>query len=525
MARRFDILINAKDNSSRVFRNAAAAMATYFSFTAIKTGIREAVTQAAEFEHQMASVSTMLKTNVGPTTAAFTDQVQEMSREFGQGKDVLSKGLFDILSAGVDAAKAIDVLTVSTKAAIGGATDTAQAVDGITTVLNAFKLEAEEATEVADLMFNTVREGKITFEELAQNISKFAPLAAAAGLDIKDMFAAIATAVKIEKPERAMTALTAAVVSATKQGKSLLTVVKDLQGADLAQILGEGFDKQAAQGIALLANNYEEFNKQLELSKDTIGLSEKAFEQMEKTAKTSIDKTTQNIKSAITDIGSMLNNSGILKFVEDVSVAVADSTAGLKLLSGFLAKVEKHGIVAAMRDVNGGKTATAKAAQQLTLDIGAGFGNVFKNAIGDALFDPKKKAAAIVEPNSHFKIITSKFFDDLDKEFKEFTRPDRTGTSKFFDDLDKEFKELTRPFGVGTERILKDILPTGPQQAFVTRGLSGLGTTMKPANETAKNTKATATAAQETNNKLDTIIGQNQQAMQNSTGLAPANLP
>jgi len=515
MARRFDILINAKDNSSSVFRNAAAAMATYFSFTAIKTGIREVVTQAAEFEHQMASVSTMLKTNIGPTTAAFTDQVQEMSREFGQGKDVLAKGLFDILSAGVDSAKAIDVLTVSTKAAIGGATDTAQAVDGITTVLNAFKLEAEEATEVADLMFNTVREGKITFEELSQNISKFAPLAAAAGLDIQDMFAAVATAVKIEKPERAMTALTAAMVSSTKQGKSLLAVVKELQGADLAQILGEGFDKQAAQGIALLANNYEEFTKQLGLSREAMGLSEEAFKKMEKTSKTTMDKIVQNVKSMATDIGDILIKSGLVDAAETSVKNLAETTSKTKgVIEGFFKWLD------APRKQLDRKRAINRAWQQLQEDK-IDFPGRFKRTNTQI-----EKKPLVESVQFDFKDIPlSKLFDDLDKEFKGFTRPGRTGTSKFFDDLDKEFKELTRPFGVGTERILKDILPTGPQQAFVTRGLSGLGTTMKPASETAKNTKATATAAQETNTKLDTIIGQNAQALQNSVGIAPANLP
>ena len=104
---------------------------------AIGVAMVAAVRHAHSFRVQMAEVSTMLD-DVGGEMQNFTGEVLRLSREFGMAKATLARGLYDILSAGVPAARAIEFLTTATRAAIGGVTDTATAVDALTTVINAY---------------------------------------------------------------------------------------------------------------------------------------------------------------------------------------------------------------------------------------------------------------------------------------------------------------------------------------------------------------------------------------------------
>lgn len=150
----------------------------------------------SRFQKQMAAVNTMLDRDTEPLLKGMTKDIRRMSVEFGESTESLAKGLYDILSASVPAAKAIDVLTVSSKAAAAGFTTTAVAADAITSVVNAFSISADRATDVADVMFATVKAGKLTFDELAAGIGQVAPTAALVGVNFQELSAALATITK-----------------------------------------------------------------------------------------------------------------------------------------------------------------------------------------------------------------------------------------------------------------------------------------------------------------------------------------
>jgi len=269
-------------------------------------GVAKGLRGAIAFEKQMAEVSTMLSGNVGPQVAKFAADIKALSMEFGQTKETLSKGLYDILSAGIAAADGLDVLTVATKAAIGGATDTATAVDGLTTVINAYGLDAKQATRVSDLMFQVVRDGKVTYAELAENIGKLAPLAKTAGLSLDDMMAAIATVVKVEKPERAMTAIAAAMAKAAQMGTNLLTLVNRFRGKSLMDIMGAGISKRAAVGVALLSGNIKTLHKEMANMRGSAGAAGEAFDKMAGTTDQAINKARESVNVLLKGIGEKL---------------------------------------------------------------------------------------------------------------------------------------------------------------------------------------------------------------------------
>ena len=185
-----------------------------------------------DFETQMKMVSTMLD-EPEKHMDAYAQGIRRLSVEFGESTDVLAKGLYDLLSASVNPAKALDVLAVATKAAKGGMTDTAVAVDGLTSVLNAFQMSADQAGHVADVMFQTVKRGKLTFPDLAANIGKVAPMARAAGMSMEDMMAAIATM--------------------TRQGLSAEEATTRLVNILKAGVMAREFREMNYDGVATLA--------------------------------------------------------------------------------------------------------------------------------------------------------------------------------------------------------------------------------------------------------------------------------
>ena len=258
----------------------------------------------ADFEQQMANVSTMLD-EPAKYMDAYKDGVRKMSVEFGEGTDTLAKGLYDILSASIDPAKALDVLAVSAKAAKAGITDTGVAADAITTILNSYGLSADQAQSVSDLLFQTVKRGKTTFAELAPSIGMVASTAASANVPLEELGAAIATMTRNGvKTDNAVTALTSIIAAFLKPSKEAAAYAKTL-GFEMssAAIKSEGLEGifkkisklppdaisklfpkiRALRGVLPALRNMEGFSSDIELMKNRAGMTETAYAKMANT--------------------------------------------------------------------------------------------------------------------------------------------------------------------------------------------------------------------------------------------------
>ena len=281
----------------------------------------------ADFEQQMANVSTMLD-EPAKHMDAFRKGVRKMSVEFGEGTDTLAKGLYDILSASIDPAKALDVLAVSAKAAKAGLTDTGVAADAITTILNSYGLSADQAQSVSDLLFATVKKGKTTFAELAPCIGMVASTAASANVPLEELGAAIATMTRNGvKTDNAVTALTSIIAAFLKPSKEAAAYAKSL-GFEMssATIKAEGlkgvferikklppdaisrlFPKiRALRGVLPALRNMQGFVEDIELMKNRAGMTQTAFAKMSKTLSMAFNKLKQAGLLALSVIGEAL---------------------------------------------------------------------------------------------------------------------------------------------------------------------------------------------------------------------------
>ena len=212
--------------------------------------------------------------------------IKGLSAEFGIAKNELVNGLYNALSAGVPKDNVIDFLRTASKAAIADNSDVAVSVDGITTVLNAFKLEAAEATRIADVMFKTVALGKTNFQELSSTIAVVAPLAQASGVAFEQVFAAVATLTKQGTPTaQAMTQIRAALLS-------------------MNDTLGDGWSKTMT------------FQEGLQAMSDKAGGSAtrlKAFNGQDRRRMLAVLATTgENAQGAASDLNALADAVGIL---------------------------------------------------------------------------------------------------------------------------------------------------------------------------------------------------------------------
>ena len=202
---------------------------------AVALGLGYGVAKAAEFDRSMRNVNSITGLSEG-AFASMEKQVISMSTRLPQSAKELADGLYDIASSGFYGADGLTVLAASAQAASAGLSTTANSAKAITAVLNAYGLEAKDANDVSDVLFQTVNLGVVSFDELTGVIGDVVGTAAAAKVGIDQVGSAIAT-------------MTLSGISAAEAGTSLNRVLQSIiQPSDSLQALLErlGYQSGAA---------------------------------------------------------------------------------------------------------------------------------------------------------------------------------------------------------------------------------------------------------------------------------------
>lgn len=308
-----------------------------------------------EFESGLANVSTLIQGDATNAIQGYRKEISKLIREIPKDANDLGSGLYQVLSAGItDAADATKVLEESAKAAVAGVSDTNSSVDAVTTVLNAYKLSAEQAQKVTDSFFVTIREGKITFPELAQNIGKVAATAALGNVSIEEIGASVATLTKNGiNAEKAFVALNRLLLQIVNPSAELADKARQvglefsasaLQAKGFSKFLAEltslseenqnalfelGFDVQSFRAAAILAGTgAQEFSKQLKNQASAAGAAQEAFDKQARSEKNLRQIQRQRTEELKRSIGALLNSiilpitEAFLDFAENVRDAI-----------------------------------------------------------------------------------------------------------------------------------------------------------------------------------------------------------
>ncbi|TCO87465.1 TP901 family phage tail tape measure protein [Bacteroides heparinolyticus] len=297
---------------------------------AFASAAKDAYAFEKQFESSMkevATISDIVKESMDATKQKIISLTTD--EQIPIGANEMAKALYGIVSAGHDGEKGMHVLEVSAKAAVGGITETATAADAITTLLNAYKKDASEAERVSDMLFTTAKLGKTTFGEMGKSIAQVAPVAAAYGVEMDQVLAAVATLTKQGTPTaQAMTQIRAAIVGASKYlgdgaynamsfQEALVKIREEANGSEAA-LISMIPELEARNGLlALTGINAKEASGHLDEMAMSAGATEKAFKEMASSAENQLKLLGNNITGMLRPMGQ-----GILKEVSEVSTAI-----------------------------------------------------------------------------------------------------------------------------------------------------------------------------------------------------------
>ncbi len=312
-------------------RNIERAMLT--AGTAAVGAAAYAIKAAGDFEAQLNTINTVAQ--VTPDRlAAIGDGIRRVSRETGTSTEDLTASYYDLVSAGVSAADAQMVLENANRLAIGGLSTTAEAVDLLTTAINSYGGDASKAAAYSNMFAEAIAAGKVTAADLAGSFAQVGPLAANAGIELKEVAAAIGvmTATGTQAPE-AFTQIRAAMIALQRPTGELEKLQKKLKVnfLEMARDKGLAFTyneiAKAAEkaGIPMIeltgrveganfaaqvaGDNYAKYAAELEKvehSSDGAGVAQKQMEQRQKGLNYQLGILRANVHDAAITIGSEL---------------------------------------------------------------------------------------------------------------------------------------------------------------------------------------------------------------------------
>lgn len=319
------------------FKRLAKAAGQIGIATALAAAGREVFRFARDFESKMAEVVT-LSDEIEANLDTYKQKVIDLTGIIPIMADEAAAALYQIVSAGHDGADGMAILERSAKAAVAGVTETATAADGITSILNSYQKNASEAESVSDMMFTTVRLGKTTFGELAASIAQVTPTAAAYGVEMDQVLAAVATLTKSGVPTaQAVTQIRQAIIAASKvlgdgafEGRSLqeaLGMIAEKAGGSESKLRALVPEIEAVNGmLGLTGINAETAAEHLDEMTRSAGATEKAFEQQMRDPQKQVDLLKNNLLAAFAEIGDgALNAVGGL--AETLNEAFASGNA------------------------------------------------------------------------------------------------------------------------------------------------------------------------------------------------------
>ena len=301
----------------------------------VASAAMECVENFQEYQTSVAKVNTLADTSVKSIDDISTE-VMSLSDDVGQASSDIAEATYQAISAGVNTANSVDFVRQANELAVGGFTSTTTAVDVLTTALNAYGLEASNASQIADYLITTQNLGKTTVDELANSVGKVIPIAAAYGVEMDNLSTAYAvlTANGIATAEtgtylKAMlnelgdsgSAVTAVLINETGMSFAQLTEQGYSLG-DVMEILGNSVNNNAGAfnelwssseagvgALSIMNSGAERYNEVLNSMEKSTGATSAAFNKMADTSAFAEQKMVNSAKNLQIAIGEDLANS------------------------------------------------------------------------------------------------------------------------------------------------------------------------------------------------------------------------
>lgn len=312
-----------------------------------------AVTQAVNFQAQMANVSTLLDGDVSGKLESLGAEVKKMSMDTGISTENLASGLYEVVSAFGESAESSKQLEIAAKAAKAGNAETADSVRMLAAVTKGYgDTSAQAVQKASDLAFMTVKLGQTSFPELASSMGAVVPLASTMKVSQEELFGAMATLTGVTgSTSEVTTQLKATMQGFMSPSKEMSAALKKmgyssgaaaLESEGLGSILNKLKDSVKGDEVAFASmfSSVEAKNAVLALAgtqAENFTSKTAAMESASGAADAAFQRQTESVK----EMAGKLKNSGLVILTSLGEKALPVLAKGLEAVSGYMPQFEQ----------------------------------------------------------------------------------------------------------------------------------------------------------------------------------------
>ena len=222
---------------------------------------RLAIQDMIAFQKQLSTVNTLLKGSREELNK-FADEFINLSIRTGQAKEDIANGAYQALSSGVAKGDLVNFLEVATKTAQAGLTTTETSIQTISSIMNAYKMTATEAADIADWLLTVQNKGVTTVGELGSYLSDVTSIAAPLNIALNDVGAALAQMTQNgNSTAKSTTMLKTMLSELSKEGQAAADVFTKIAGQSFRDFIANGGDLQGA--LNLMEQHAKSTNKSI----------------------------------------------------------------------------------------------------------------------------------------------------------------------------------------------------------------------------------------------------------------------
>lgn len=285
------------------------AIATAAGFAAITAGAAASVKTYAEVEAELKRTAAL----TGASASQFTELENaaiKMGASSSKGMLEISESMSELGASGMDVNKIISAMPGIIKASEASGESLATAASVVSSSLNIWGLEASKSSEIADILTMSANVSAAGIDSLGEALKYAGAPAAALGMDISEVSAAIgvmvdsgidgssagtalrASLLALNNPakaqEKMMSKLGFSIRESSGEAKSLVDIVanmteatKEMTAADRLATVGKLVGTEAASGfLALMSRGPDELGKMTDALRDSSGIAEETANKM-----------------------------------------------------------------------------------------------------------------------------------------------------------------------------------------------------------------------------------------------------
>lgn len=149
------------------------------------------VSVGADFEHTMSQIVGLVGISREQVNA-WKPEIEALAVATGIGPNELAKGLYFVASSGIEASKAMGVLTAAAKGSEAGMGSVDMLADVLTGTMNAYAKSNLTAAHTMDVLVRGIQVGKAEPAQFASALGTVAPIAAQLGVKVEDLVGTMA---------------------------------------------------------------------------------------------------------------------------------------------------------------------------------------------------------------------------------------------------------------------------------------------------------------------------------------------